>query len=65
MNFEIIPNDVQEQIEFYQEKMKRYTNQAKVYTMQGYEVPAYLLSLSINASVNIRHLKARLEAKPI
>ena len=57
MNFEIIPNDPKEALEWYESKLKEVIEISNNFLKNGYEPLGSLVSLMLNYNKNIRYLK--------
>ena len=57
MQFEIIPNEPNEALKWYQTKLKETEKINKNFIKNGYEPLGSMVSLMLNYSKNIRHLK--------
>jgi len=61
VSFELIPNNIHDELKWYESKLKDFENMALNYSENGYEIPNQLLSNGCNYSANIRNLKKRIE----
>lgn len=63
MNFEIIPNDPNEALKWYESKLKEIKEINSNFIENGYEPLGSMTNLMLNYNRNIRHLKKRLGIK--
>ena len=61
MNFELIPNNPKEALNWYEEKLKEVKEINTNCIKNGYEPLGSMISLMLNYNKNIRHLKRRLK----
>jgi len=60
ISFEIIPNDLNEQLEFYENKIDELKKINVVLIENNYNLPNEKIKLMLNYSQNIRHIKKRI-----
>jgi len=61
LNFELIPSDPKEALEWYESKLKEVIEISNNFLKNGYEPLGSMISLMLNYNKNIRHLKKRLK----
>ena len=62
MEFEIIPNDPKEALEWYKLKLEQIKKEINHnFLKDNYEHLEYMITLMLNYNKNIRHLKKRLK----
>ena len=63
MHFELIPNNLKDQLEYYNFKLKEFKILTKSIRKNGYQVPIWLIKNGLYYSRTIRHLEERINLK--
>ena len=61
MRFELIPNNPNEALRWYEKKLNEVKEINKNFIKNGYEPLGSMITLMLNYNRNIRHLKTRLK----
>ena len=61
MNFELIPNNPKEALNWYEEKLNEVKEINSNCVKNGYEPLGSMIALMLNYNKNIRHLKTRIK----